>query len=268
MDSLLASFSLTAIDCLLAAIFAAIAFTYAAVGLGGGSAYTALLVIANLPAASIPTIALTMNLIVTSAGGYQFVRGGHARPGLITPFLISSIPAAYLGGALQLSETLFQVLLLISLAALLPLLLLPKTQTRRPPSGTGTFVLTALVGGGFLGFLAGAAGIGGGIYLAPLIVVRGRTDRPRPASRSPLGATHPVRLDRAGERHRRFATGRAPPVRIDPGKDTQPGHRRGDRFAGASPLDGVARSSRDPAVDVRDSVGELGDFFAADGGDS
>ena len=173
MDSLLASFSLTAIDCLLAAIFAAIAFTYAAVGLGGGSAYTALLVIANLPAASIPTIALTMNLIVTSAGGSQFVRGGHARPGLITPFLISSIPAAYLGGALQLSETLFQVLLLISLAALLPLLLLPKTQTRRPPSGTGTFVLTALVGGGFLGFLAGAAGIGGGIYLAPLIVVLG-----------------------------------------------------------------------------------------------
>ena len=165
--------ALTLQDFVLATIFAAIAFTYAAVGLGGGSAYTALLVIAHLPAASIPTIALTMNLIVTSAGGYHFIRSGHAKVGLIAPFLISSIPAAYLGGSLQLSETVFQLLLLISLTTLLPLLLLPKTQTARSPTQTSTFVLTALVCGGLLGFLAGAAGIGGGIYLAPLVVVLG-----------------------------------------------------------------------------------------------
>ena len=60
-----------------------------------------LLVIADLPVASIPTIALTLNLIVTSAGGYHFIRSGHARPALIVPFLISSIPAAYVGGDYQ-----------------------------------------------------------------------------------------------------------------------------------------------------------------------
>lgn len=165
--------TLTQLDFILAIVFTAIALTYAAVGLGGGSAYTALLVIANLPVASIPTIALTLNLIVTSAGGYHFIRSGHARPALIVPFLISSIPAAYIGGALHLSETLFQVLLLLSMTALLPLLLMPKTQSSHAPLQYGTFITIALVGGGVLGFLAGAAGIGGGIYLAPLIVVIG-----------------------------------------------------------------------------------------------
>lgn len=165
--------ALTFLDAALAVIFAAIAFVYASVGLGGGSAYTALLVIAQLPAAAIPTIALTLNLVVTTAGGFNFIRQGHTRARLILPFMISSLPTAYIGGSLKLDETAFRILLLISLTSLLPLLLLPKPKYSQRRIGHSTTLVVSIAIGALLGFLAGAAGIGGGIYLVPLIILLG-----------------------------------------------------------------------------------------------
>ena len=100
---------------LLAAIFLCIAYFSASVGLGGGSCYTALLAVSTSIPLAIPLISLTLNLVVTSAGSYQFIRHRHASWKLITPFLITSMPMAYLGGSLQLPKTVFYGILFASL---------------------------------------------------------------------------------------------------------------------------------------------------------
>ena len=77
----------------LALLFFVVAFSYSSVGLGGGSSYTALMAIFGVSFLAIPTISLTLNLLVTSVGSFNFVRKRHARIKLILPFFITSIPA-------------------------------------------------------------------------------------------------------------------------------------------------------------------------------
>ena len=97
------------------ASFFVVAFAYSSVGLGGGTSYTALMAIFGFNTLVIPMISLTLNLIVTSAGMFNFIRYRHARLKLILPFLISSIPMAYLGGSLKLPKEAFYWLLLVCL---------------------------------------------------------------------------------------------------------------------------------------------------------
>jgi uncharacterized membrane protein YfcA len=92
---------------LLGIIFAMVAFSYASVGLGGGSSYTALLAIFGAGVTTIPMVSLTLNVLVTTVGSIIFLSQGHARLRLIAPFLISSIPLAYVGGMLHLPKVLF-----------------------------------------------------------------------------------------------------------------------------------------------------------------
>ena len=99
----------------LALLFCCVSFAYSVVGLGGGSAYTALMAILGVSHAVIPTISLTLNLLVTSAGSVNFIREGHARPRLITPFLVTSIPMSYIGGSLEMPKEAFYWVLLVSL---------------------------------------------------------------------------------------------------------------------------------------------------------
>ncbi len=80
---------------LLAVIFAMVAFFYASVGLGGGSSYTALLAIFGATTVTIPMVSLTLNVLVTTVGSIIFLSQRHARLRLIAPFLISSVPMAY-----------------------------------------------------------------------------------------------------------------------------------------------------------------------------
>ncbi|MGD2056306.1 MAG: sulfite exporter TauE/SafE family protein [Gammaproteobacteria bacterium] len=154
-------------------LFYTVAYLYSCVGLGGGSAYTALLVIFGVNALAIPLVALTLNICVTTVGSYHFIRNRHARLRLVLPFLVSSIPMAYLGGSLQLPKHVFYWILLISLllvavriifwrGAQLPLHL---TQAAR--------IAVSLAAGSLLGLVAGIAGIGGGVYLIPLILLLG-----------------------------------------------------------------------------------------------
>ena len=158
---------------LIAGLLLVTAFFYAAVGLGGASTYTALLVLAGFNHGTIPTLSLSMNLLVTSAGSYNFVRNGHIRWRLLLPFAATSMPAAYLGGMLLVPKFLFEILLLLSLifvAAriyLFDAVSLRLTLTLRQQFGV------SLLAGAVLGFIAGIVGIGGGIYLVPLILVLG-----------------------------------------------------------------------------------------------
>ena len=100
---------------LLAVIFAMVAFFYASVGLGGGSSYTALLAIFGATTVTIPMVSLTLNVLVTTVGSIIFLSQRHARLRLIAPFLITSIPMAYVGGMLHLPKILFYLVLLVSL---------------------------------------------------------------------------------------------------------------------------------------------------------
>lgn len=149
------------------------AVVYSSVGLGGGSSYTALLAIFGFSTAVIPMVSLTLNLLVTSVASYNFIRQRHASPGLIAPFLITSVPMAYFGGTLQVPKEMFLWILLPCLCFVAARIYLWKeTAFRLPVGSTGKLLISVLVGS-VLGLVAGIVGIGGGIFLVPLIIILG-----------------------------------------------------------------------------------------------
>ena len=149
------------------------AVAYSSVGLGGGSSYVALLAIFGFSAATIPLVSLTLNLLVTSVASYNFIRQRHALPGLVVPFLVTSIPMAYLGGALQIPTEFFYWVLLLSLCLVAARIYFWKdTVFHIRVSSTGKLVIS-LLSGAALGLVAGIVGIGGGIFLVPLIIILG-----------------------------------------------------------------------------------------------
>jgi hypothetical protein len=155
-----------------ALIFACVAFFYASVGLGGGSSYTALLAIFGASTAVIPMVSLTINLLVTTFGSLAFMLRGHARWRLIAPFVITSVPMAYLGGMLHLPKLVFYFLLAVSLGIAAARIYFPGRY--KPLQIDHKYrLLTALGCGAVLGLVAGITGIGGGIYLVPLIILLG-----------------------------------------------------------------------------------------------
>jgi hypothetical protein len=157
----------------LALAFCIVAFLYSSVGLGGGSSYTALMAIIGVHYLLIPTISLTLNLIVTSIASINFLRGGHGRIRLLLPFLITSIPMAYIGGSLHFPKDIFFLLLMATLVLVaLRVYVWDRPELRLNLTDSGKLAIS-LMTGGILGFIAGAVGIGGGIYLVPLIIVLG-----------------------------------------------------------------------------------------------
>lgn len=157
---------------LLAIIFAFVAFFYASVGLGGGSSYTALLAIFGASTVAIPMVSLTLNVLVTTVGSVVFLAQRHGRLRLIAPFLVSSVPMAYVGGMLHLPKTLFYLVLLVSLVFAAVRIYFPGDATPLTLDNRGR-VWLALFCGAILGLVAGIAGIGGGVYLVPLIILLG-----------------------------------------------------------------------------------------------
>jgi uncharacterized membrane protein YfcA len=150
--------------------FFLVAVLYAAVGFGGGSTYNALLVLAQTDYRAVPLIALTCNIIVVSGGIYHFSRAGHFSWAALMPFAAASIPMAWLGGRIDVSETVFVGLLGITL--LLTASHLFFRQVREPEARTGYRANRWLVGlpiGASIGFISGMVGVGGGIFLAPLL---------------------------------------------------------------------------------------------------
>lgn len=158
---------------LLATFFICVAFVYSAVGLGGGSSYTALMAIFGVNYVAIPTISLALNLLVTSAGSFNFIRKKHARLRLILPFLITSIPMSYLGGTLAVPKEIFYWILLTSLIFVAFRIYVWKNTSMRLSIGEFQRIALSLVSGSLLGLIAGIVGIGGGIYLVPLIIILG-----------------------------------------------------------------------------------------------
>ena len=154
---------------ILAGIFFVTAILYAAVGFGGGSTYNALLVLHGADFRILPAIALACNLVVVSGGLLRFHRAGLVSVPRLAPFLAASIPAAWVGGRIAVSELYF--IGLLGIALLLSGLRL-ATQAS-PPASTNAAAPTsptlAFGVGGAIGFISGLVGIGGGIFLAPVL---------------------------------------------------------------------------------------------------
>ncbi len=149
----------------LALLFALVALAYASVGFGGGSTYNALLALSGIEYALIPIIALACNIVVVTGGTLRYCRAGLYDARAIVPLIAVSAPAAFVGGLIPLRETTFFLILGTGLLfSALALLFSPdKSKKRAIPPGT----LLALSGA--TGLLAGMSGIGGGIFLAPLL---------------------------------------------------------------------------------------------------
>lgn len=150
---------------MLALLFGIIALIYASVGFGGGSSYTALLTLTGIEPGLIPVISLCCNIVVVTGGTIRFWRAGLIDWKTVLPLLLVSAPLAFLGGLMPLKETTFLLLLGSTLLLSAIALILPQerlTELKLPQS-----LVLAL--SGIVGLLAGLSGIGGGIFMAPVL---------------------------------------------------------------------------------------------------
>ncbi|MEK9732748.1 MAG: sulfite exporter TauE/SafE family protein [Pelagibacteraceae bacterium] len=151
-------------------LFFITAAIYSSVGFGGGSTYLALLLLWGVPFTIFPVIALCCNIIVVSGNCINYTRAGHLNFKLIIPFLIGSIPLAYIGGALPIEKEIFEILLflILSIAGILLLINFKTYDDKQENYRKIPFLFSVLIGG-VLGFLSGIVGIGGGIFLSPIL---------------------------------------------------------------------------------------------------
>ena len=155
---------------LLAILFFVTAILYSSVGFGGGSTYLALLLIWDVPYLIFPIIALSCNIIVVSGNCFNYIKAGNLNLKLLIPYLIGSIPLAYIGGSLPLEKQIFEILLflVLSIAGIL-LLFNFRSYDDKEKSYKKISTLLSVPIGGILGFISGVVGIGGGIFLSPIL---------------------------------------------------------------------------------------------------
>jgi len=164
-------------------LFLLAAMLYSSVGHGGASAYLAILVLAGYARPDIAPTVLILNILVTVTGFVNYFRAGHFTPRLLWPFILASIPAAYLGGMISLSQQTFSGILGGALfLAGLRFILFTKPILPRPSLKPAWVYGIGLPVGLALGFLAGLIGIGGGIFLSPLLLLMGWADAKQTAA--------------------------------------------------------------------------------------
>ncbi len=149
------------------------AFGYASVGHGGASAYLAALALAEVAPLEMRPIALLLNVLVSSLATWKFYRAGHFHWRLFWPFAVVSIPLAYVGGAITLPGQAYKILVgVVLLYAAWQLWRSGRAgnemrELREPP------LHWAMLIGAAMGLLAGLTGVGGGIFLSPLLLMLG-----------------------------------------------------------------------------------------------
>ena len=155
---------------ILSILFFVTAILYASVGFGGGSTYLALMLIWDIPYYIFPVIALICNIFVVSGNSFNYIKAGNLNLKLLLPYLIGSIPLAFIGGSLQIDKNLFEIFLFLVLAIAGTLLLINfKSYDDNESSYRDIPILISILIGGILGFVSGVVGIGGGIFLSPIL---------------------------------------------------------------------------------------------------
>ena len=157
---------------ILSILFFVTAILYSSVGFGGGSTYLALLLIWNVPYYIFPLIALFCNVIVVSGNSFNYIRAGNFNLRLLLPFLFGSIPFAFIGGSLVIQKEIFGILLfcVLSIAGILLLINNKSFEDKNIILKKLNFFLAFAIGA-ILGFVSGVVGIGGGIFLSPILLL-------------------------------------------------------------------------------------------------
>ena len=152
-------------------LFLIIAFVYSSVGFGGGSSYLAALAMFGLPYQEMRLIALICNIIVVTGGVYIYIKNKQVDWRKILPIALISVPMAYVGAILKISQETFFLVLGVTLI-IAAILLWIKRETNNEETiekeSKSSLVRNGFLGGG-IGFLSGLVGIGGGIFLSPLL---------------------------------------------------------------------------------------------------
>jgi uncharacterized membrane protein YfcA len=160
---------------LIAALMAIAAALYSSVGHGGASAYLAIMALFSVAPDTMRPTALALNLVVATFAAGQFALKGQTNWRLLAAFAVTAVPAAYVGGSVELPSAIYRPLLgLVLLGAAVRLFWQPERLARRPVH-TPSLAVT-LPTGAALGMLAGLTGTGGGIFLSPLIILFGWED--------------------------------------------------------------------------------------------
>jgi uncharacterized membrane protein YfcA len=154
---------------LLAGCILAVAILYSSIGHGGASGYIAVLAMFSVAPAAFKPTALVLNILVSAVATFHFARAGHFSWRLFWPFAATSVPLSFVGGYLTVPASIYNPLLGIVLLAS-AVRLFSREDTGRPGSGPPPTTV-ALGIGAALGFLSGLIGVGGGIFLSPLMLL-------------------------------------------------------------------------------------------------
>ena len=154
----------------LSILFFVTATLYSSVGFGGGSTYLALLLLWGVPYYIFPAIALLCNIFVVSGNCFNYIRAGNLNLKLLIPYLIGSVPLAFIGGSLQIDKDLFEILLflVLSIAGILLLFKFRSYEDIESDYKKIPFIISLFIGS-LLGFISGIVGIGGGIFLSHIL---------------------------------------------------------------------------------------------------
>ena len=146
------------------------AILYSSVGFGGGSTYLAIMLIWGVPFYIFPIIALFCNIIVVSGNSINFIRAGNLNIKLLIPYLIGSIPFSFIGGSINIEKEVFEILLFtILLIAGFFLLIESKSFSQNEIKINNLPKIFSIIIGSIIGFVSGLIGIGGGIFLSPIL---------------------------------------------------------------------------------------------------
>ena len=155
---------------ILSIFFFVTAFIYSSIGFGGGSTYLAILLIWGVPYTIFPVIALVCNIIVVSGNSVNFIRSKNINFNLLFPYLLGSIPFAFIGGSITIEKSLFEILLFcVLLVAGIFLLIESKSFNKEQIKINKIPRLISISFGSIIGFMSGIVGIGGGIFLSPFL---------------------------------------------------------------------------------------------------
>lgn len=164
---------MSSVELLVAVLILAAALVYSAVGHGGASAYLAVMALVGLGPDVMKPSALALNILVAGVAAARFARAGHLSWPLVWPFAVMSVPAAFLGGVLTLPVRGYQIVLgLVLLYAAARMFALARSPAADHPSARPPMP-AALAAGGAIGLLSGLIGVGGGIFLSPLLLLLG-----------------------------------------------------------------------------------------------
>ena len=154
---------------ILSILFLITAILYSSVGFGGGSTYLALLLIWEIPYYIFPILALICNIIVVSGNSINYIASGNLNLRILIPYLVGSVPFAFLGGTINLEKEIFEIILFIVLSLASVLLLISSNSYENNFKLRIIPKYISILIGSTLGLVSGIVGIGGGIFLSPIL---------------------------------------------------------------------------------------------------